>query len=110
MAPEGWREVTLGRVVDGGFRSDHSPIAPAEKNIRFVLSLEALTPNGLYVAADKIAENGFNLNIPRYVDTFEEEAEIGLMAFWAERRELASETVDLETRMAVCLKELCYGA
>ena len=64
-----------------------------------------------YVAtADEIAENDFNLNIPRYVDTFEEEAEIDLMAVRAERRELASEMADLETRMATYLKELGYGA
>ena len=35
---------------------------------------------------DEIAENDFNLNIPRYVDTFEEEEEIDLMAVRAERR------------------------
>ena len=29
---------------------------------------------------DEIKENDFNLNIPRYVDTFEEEEEIDLMA------------------------------
>jgi len=32
-----------------------------------------------YVATfDEIKENEFNLNIPRYVDTFEEEAEIDI--------------------------------
>jgi type I restriction enzyme M protein len=33
----------------------------------------------------EIAENDYNLNIPRYVDTFEEEEEIDLMAVRAER-------------------------
>ena len=36
----------------------------------------------------EIAENDFNLNIPRYVDTFEEEAEIDLMAVRREREQL----------------------
>ena len=29
---------------------------------------------------DKLKQNDFNLNIPRYVDTFEEEAEIDIEA------------------------------
>ena len=59
---------------------------------------------------DEIKENDFNLNIPRYVDTFEEEAEIDLMAVRAERVVLKEELADLETRMAGYLKELGYGA
>lgn len=59
---------------------------------------------------DEIKENDFNLNIPRYVDTFEEEAEIDLMAVRAERMTLKDELADLEVRMAGYLKELGYGA
>ena len=39
----------------------------------------------------EIAENDFNLNIPRYVDTFEEEAEIDLTAVTAELKALESD-------------------
>lgn len=56
----------------------------------------------------EIAENDFNLNIPRYVDTFEEEAEIDLMAVRKEREQLKAELASLETQMAVYLKELGY--
>jgi len=56
----------------------------------------------------EIAENDYNLNIPRYVDTFEEEAEIDLMAVRAEREKLKAELVVLEERMASYLKELGY--
>lgn len=59
---------------------------------------------------DEIAENDFNLNIPRYVDTFEEEAEIDLVAVRTERLELKAELESLETEMAGFLKELGYGA
>lgn len=59
---------------------------------------------------DEIAENDFNLNIPRYVDTFEEEAEIDLVAVRAERVELKKELNALEAEMEDCLKELGYGA
>lgn len=56
----------------------------------------------------EIAENDFNLNIPRYVDTFEEEAEIDLMAVRKEREQLKAELAVLEAQMAVYLKELGY--
>ena len=56
----------------------------------------------------EIAENDFNLNIPRYVDTFEEEVEIDLMAVRKERETLKAELASLEAQMAVYLKELGY--
>ena len=59
---------------------------------------------------DEIAENDFNLNIPRYVDTFEEEDEIDLMAVRTERVQLKDELAELETRMAGYLQELGYGS
>ncbi|RDL42706.1 type I restriction-modification system subunit M [Marinomonas piezotolerans] len=64
-----------------------------------------------YVASlDEIKENDYNLNIPRYVDTFEEEEEIDLMAVRAEREQLKAQMVELETEMAKYLEELGYGA
>ena len=56
----------------------------------------------------EIAENDFNLNIPRYVDTFEEEAEIDLMAVRREREQLKAELARLEVQMDAYLKELGY--
>ena len=62
-----------------------------------------------YVATlDEIRENDYNLNIPRYVDTFEEEAEIDLMAVRTERLALQTELAELEAEMAGYLKELGY--
>lgn len=64
-----------------------------------------------YLASfDEIKDNDFNLNIPRYVDTFEEESEIDLDAVRTERLELKAELDKLETEMAGFLKELGYGA
>ena len=63
-----------------------------------------------YVASiEEIQENDFNLNIPRYVDTFEEE-EIDLMAVRAERQKLQKELSELEVEMEKYLEELGYGA
>lgn len=64
-----------------------------------------------YLASLKeIKENDYNLNIPRYVDTFEEEAEIDLLAVRAEREQLKTQLAELETEMAKYLEELGYGA
>lgn len=63
-----------------------------------------------YLASpDELRENDYNLNIPRYVDTFEEEEEIDLMAVRAERVKLKAELEDLEVKMDGYLKELGYG-
>lgn len=56
----------------------------------------------------EMAENDYNLNIPRYVDTFEAEEEIDLMAVRAEREKLKAELAVLEEKMAGYLKELGY--
>jgi type I restriction enzyme M protein len=62
-----------------------------------------------YLASlEEIKENDFNLNIPRYVDTFEEEEEIDLMAVRAERVRLQKTLVELEREMDGYLKELGY--
>ena len=44
----------------------------------------------------EIAENDFNLNIPRYVDTFEEEKEIDLAAVAAELRQCDLDIVEID--------------
>jgi len=56
----------------------------------------------------EIAENDFNLNIPRYVDTFEEAEAIDLKAVREERLKLKAELAELEEKMAGYLKELGY--
>lgn len=64
-----------------------------------------------YLASfEEIQENDFNLNIPRYVDTFEEEDEIDLMAVHAEGQTLKAQLSELEGQMEQYLKELGYGA
>ena len=55
---------------------------------------------------DEIAENGFNLNIPRYVDTFEPEPEIDLNAVAKEIRALQGEIKDIDKQLKPYFKEL----
>jgi len=59
---------------------------------------------------DEIKENDYNLNIPRFVDTFEQEQKIDLAAVLAERKTLKTELAKIEAEMDGYLKELGYGA
>lgn len=54
----------------------------------------------------EIEENDFNLNIPRYVDTFEEEEPVDIAAAQKELRDLKSELAAVEKRMEDYLTEL----
>lgn len=53
-----------------------------------------------------IDENDYNLNIPRYVDTFEEEEEIDLKAVQAEINQLEGELANTRKKLDGYLKEL----
>ncbi len=55
---------------------------------------------------EEITENDFNLNIPRYVDTFEEEAEIDIAAVEKEIEQLEAELAEVRAKMKRYLKEL----
>lgn len=55
---------------------------------------------------DEIVENDFNLNIPRYVDTFEEEAPVDIPATRKRIAELTTELTKTTDEMEKYLKEL----
>ena len=55
---------------------------------------------------DEIKENDYNLNIPRYVDTFEEEEPIDIKAVMADIKSLEAQRAELDAQIEVYLKEL----
>jgi type I restriction enzyme M protein len=55
---------------------------------------------------DEIKENDFNLNIPRYVDTFEEEPEVDIASVQVEIEKLEGELKTVQTELNKYLKEL----
>lgn len=60
-----------------------------------------------YVATlEQIIENDYNLNIPRYVDTFEEEAAIDIKAVQVEIKRLETELLEVQQQMNKYLEEL----
>ena len=97
----------LGNAKDDGDDNDHIG--------RILRTYRERDPNGVekyaaLVTQADMAENDYNLNIPRYVDTFEEEAEIDLMAVRKDREKLKAELAALEVQMDGYLKELGYDA
>jgi type I restriction enzyme M protein len=55
---------------------------------------------------DEIAENNYNLNIPRYVDTFEEEEPIDINAVANDLKEIETEMHSIDDEIAGFCKEL----
>jgi len=60
-----------------------------------------------YLASfDEIKENEFNLNIPRYVDTFEEEEMVDIEVTKTNINNIENELVEVKSKMSKYLKEL----
>jgi type I restriction enzyme M protein len=76
---------------------------------KVVTTYEAFKPVDKYAYAatlDEIQENDFNLNIPRYVDTFEPEPEVDIPAVRNEIATLEGELAAVQKELAGHLKEL----
>lgn len=56
----------------------------------------------------EVRSNDFNLNLPRYVDTFEEEETVDISATKARIEQLRAELADTERQMAAYLTELGF--
>jgi type I restriction enzyme M protein len=59
---------------------------------------------------EEIAENGFNLNIPRYVDTFEPEEEVNVAFVQKDIARIEAELAEVRAKMAGYLRELGVDA
>ncbi|AJI46197.1 type I restriction-modification system subunit M [Francisella tularensis subsp. novicida] len=69
-------------------------------------SRESLEKYSHVASLEEIKENDYNLNIPRYVDTFEEEESVDIEVTKQAIAELEAKRETLKTKMAEYLKEL----
>lgn len=96
------------------FKSGKNQNNLTEENISKIIATyrarESVDKYAYLATLQEVKDNDYNLNIPRYVDTFEEEAEIDLVAVRAEREQLKTQLAELEVQMAKYLEELGYGA
>src|SRR5690554_6370493 len=96
------------------FKSGKNQYQLSDDNIQKIVDVyrarESEDKYAYLATLEAIQENDYNLNIARYVDTFEEEEEIDLMAVRAARMKLKAELDELEDQMAKYLEELGYGS
>lgn len=94
------------------FKSGKNQNNLTEENIAKIIETyrarESVDKYAYLATLQEVKDNDYNLNIPRYVDTFEEEAEIDLVAVRAEREQLKTQLAELEVQMAKYLEELGY--
>ncbi|AXU29205.1 TPA: type I restriction-modification system subunit M [Clostridioides difficile] len=74
--------------------------------VRVYENYETVDKYSYVASAKEIKENDYNLNIPRYVDTFEEEEMVDMDVVAENISKLKAEIVEVETQMAKYLEEL----
>jgi len=77
-----------------------------DKIVQTFRNREAIEKFSYNATLKEIADNDYNLNIPRYVDTFEEEEEIDIQAVMLEIKQLEAKRTELDKEIEVYLKEL----
>ncbi|MFW6096248.1 MAG: N-6 DNA methylase, partial [Bacteroidota bacterium] len=77
-----------------------------EKIIQTYEDFKTINKYSYRAAYKEIEENEFNLNIPRYVDTFEEEEEVDIPKVKEEIKDLEQELTEVRKEMDQYLNEL----
>lgn len=77
-----------------------------EKIIATFLSRETIDKYSYAATLAQIKENDYNLNIPRYVDTFEEEEPIDLQVVAQRLKEIDKEIAEVDRELEKYFKEL----
>lgn len=77
-----------------------------EKIVKTYENFETIDKYSYVSPFDEIKENDFNLNIPRYVDTFEEEEPVDMEAAKNRMAQIDKELKEVEVKMSEYLKEL----
>ena len=80
--------------------------ANVEKIVNTFVNREVIDKYSYIASMDEIKENDYNLNIPRYVDTFEEEEPIDLVAVSERISSIDKEIAKLDDELSVYLREL----
>ena len=79
-----------------------------EKIVRTYEDYETIDKYAYRAGIKEIRENEYNLNIPRYVDTFEPEEEVDIPKVQEDIERLEGELIEVRARMKEYLKELGF--
>lgn len=98
--------IDASKEFKDGKNQNHLTDEHVQKIVNSYQNFETIDKYAYRATAQELADNDFNLNIPRYVDTFEEEEEIDLVAVKQEIVDLESELAAVRAQMDGHLKEL----
>ena len=98
--------IDASKEFESGKNQNRLTDANIEKILNTYIERKGVEKYAHCASLEEIKENDYNLNIPRYVDTFEEEEEIDIHAVMKEIKELEAKRDELDEEIAVYLKEL----
>ncbi|HKU74254.1 MAG TPA: type I restriction-modification system subunit M [Pyrinomonadaceae bacterium] len=99
--------IDASRDYEQGKNQNKLRVEDVEKIVRTYKSFKTVERYAYVATFEEIKnENDFNLNIPRYVDTFENEETIDIRAVQREIEELENELAKVKAQISVHLKEL----
>ncbi len=98
--------IDASREFDNATNQNKLRIKDIEKIVGTFKNKKPIEKYSYLATYKEIEKNEFNLNIPRYVDTFEEEEEIDIPAVQKEIKQIESELAETQAKMNGYLKEL----
>ncbi len=102
--------IDASREYEDGKKQNKLRDLDIEKIIKTHHDYKTIDKYSYRATIEEIQEAEYNLNIPRYVDTFEEEEEIDIEAVQKEIKQLESELAETRSEMDKYLMELGYRA
>lgn len=98
--------IDASQSFEKGKNQNHLSDEDVEKIVNTYRNREELDKFSHNATLEEIADNDYNLNIPRYVDTFEEEAPIDLDQVQSDLKTIEAEIKEVEQEISGYLKEL----
>lgn len=98
--------IDASQSFEKGKNQNHLSDEDVEKIVNTYRNREELEKFSHNATHEEIADNDYNLNIPRYVDTFEEEAPIDLDQVQQDLADIDKEIANIEQEINGYLKEL----
>lgn len=101
--------IDASREYEDRKRQNHLRDQDVDKIVATYRAFAGIDKYAYRATLDEIRENDFNLNIPRYVDTFEEEEEVDIDAVQAEIDRIEAELAVTRAKMAEYMAKLKRG-
>src|SRR5699024_9704077 len=98
--------IDASQSFEKGKNQNHLTDDDVDKILETYKNREAVDKYSYVASKEEIEENEYNLNIPRYVDTFEEEEPIDIKALHAEIKDINKEIAEAEASLLEMLDEL----